>query len=323
MNLKDMESKDTAPDDTSPEEQAPHYFHLKAIGLNRRDEDEFSQICFDLGASGVAEDLKFVQKDLRYDPDIVETPVLDLNVFFDSVLSDAFCETLLIQLEARFPEVRLEIAKELNKDWLSEWKKGFKPFRFAGPFWVIPAWLSPPPEALTDKSKHIYVEPGMAFGTGTHETTRLAAALVIEECTRIRPGRLLDVGTGTGILALIAYRLGVSNLLGVDIDPEARRTARENLERNQATAIQIPDYNLEDVEGEFDLVVANIIDGVLTGLRHDLVKRLKPRGRMILSGILMDRESEFYSGFTSDTGLRLLKKTSEGEWSAALLEKIE
>jgi ribosomal protein L11 methyltransferase len=293
------------------------YFVLKALGLQRSKEDDFSSACFEIGAAGVAENLKFSQQDLRYEPDVVETPILDLNVFF----VEAPNENLFLQLQAQFPSVRMELTAEENKDWLAEWKKGFKPFRFAGPFWVIPSWLTPPPEAMDDKTKHIYVEPGMAFGTGTHETTRLAAALLLEEVVRSHPKTLLDVGTGTGILALIAYRLGVQVLVGLDNDPEARRTARENLQLNKAEAIQIPDSSLEDEKNVYDVVVANIIDGILTVLRHELVRTLKPGGRMVVSGILLEREANFYEGFTKDTGLKLIKKTSEGEWSAAILEK--
>ncbi len=294
------------------------YARLHAAGLSRKDEDDFTLVCFDMGASGVAEELKFSQMDLRYDPDVIETPRMDVNVFFTQEVDFA---KVVEALKARFPQAQFQITSEENKDWLAEWKKGFKPFPFAGPFWVIPSWLQPPPEAPADTSKHIYVEPGMAFGTGTHETTRLAAGLVISEVLRSPSKSLLDVGTGTGILALIAYRLGVAHLVGLDIDPEARRTARENLELNTATAIEIRDYQISDETEVYDIVVANIIDGVLTVLRHDLSRALKPGGRMILSGVLMDRESEFYQGFTADTGLRLIRKVSEGEWSAALLEK--
>ena len=295
------------------------YFRLRAAGLQRLSEDEFTSACFEIGAAGVAEDLKFVQKDLRYDPDVVETPELDLNVYFETAPG----EGALLQLQSQFPEVRIELLAEENKDWLAEWKKGFLPFRFAGEFWVIPSWLTPPKEAPADPRLHIYVEPGMAFGTGTHETTRLAAGLLIEELKRAnRRSSLLDVGTGTAILALIAHRLGVQRVEGIDIDPEARRTARENLERNKAEEIRIPDLNLDAVADSYEIVVANIIDGVLTVLRHDLARVLKPGGRMVISGVLMDREAEFYKAFTADTGLKLIKKTSEGEWSAALLEKV-
>lgn len=297
------------------------YFRLKANSLARENEDLFTELCFEQGASGVAEDLAFVQRDLRYDPDVLETPTLDVNVYFESTPS----ESVLISIQARFPEVRLELFNEENKDWLAEWKKGFKPFPFpspkSGPFWVIPSWLTPPPEAPKDSKYLIYVEPGMAFGTGTHETTRLASQLIIEELGRAPAHSLIDVGTGTGILALVAHRLGVEHLIGIDNDPEARRTARENLERNHDFDIQIPECNIEDVHESFDVVVANIIDGVLLLLKDELVRVLRPGGRMILSGILMDRETEFYDTFTRETGLELVKKISEGEWSAACLER--
>lgn len=293
-----------------------HFFRLKALGLKRSDEDAFTASCFDLGAEGVAEDLKFTQKDLRYDPDVVPTEQYDANVYFTKALD----EDSLLRLQGEYPAARIELVKEENKDWLAEWKKGFVPFRFSGSFWVVPSWCKPPPEAGADSKHHIIIEPGMAFGTGTHETTRLAAGVLIESLGLKAVDSLLDVGTGTGILALIALRLGVRHLVGLDIDPEARRTARENLERNHASEIQIPEHQLHDVTETYDIVVANIIDGVLTILRHDLKRCLKPGGRMILSGVLTDREAEFYDGFTRDTGLRVVKKVTEGEWSAALLE---
>ncbi|HVK59984.1 MAG TPA: 50S ribosomal protein L11 methyltransferase [Bdellovibrionales bacterium] len=291
------------------------YFRLKVLGLPRKFEDEFTSACFEIGAAGVAEDLPFIQKDLRYDPDVLETPQLDANVYFESAPSEA----TLLQLQSAFPQARYEFSSEENKDWLEEWKKGFKPFLFAAPFWVIPSWLKAPPEAPTNKAHLIYVEPGMAFGTGTHETTRLAAGFVIEEVLRSKPKSVLDVGTGTGILALVARRLGVEKVVGIDNDPEARRTCRENLERNEASDIAVPDTQIGDVEEQYDVVIANIIDGVLTMLQHDLKKALKPGGRMILSGVLTDRETEFYANFTRETGLKLLEKRIDGEWSAAIL----
>ncbi|MEK7357948.1 MAG: 50S ribosomal protein L11 methyltransferase, partial [Bdellovibrionota bacterium] len=250
------------------------YFRLKVSGLLRQAEDEFTSAAFEAGAAGVAEDLKFHQADLRYDPDVIETPTLDVNVFFETAPN----ENSLLQLQGAFPSARFELSSEENKDWLEEWKKGFKPFVFAGPFWVVPAWLKPPAE-ITDPSKIIFVEPGMAFGTGTHETTRLAAGFVIEELARKTPLRsVLDVGTGTGILALVARRLGATRVVGIDNDPEARRTARENLERNSTSDIEIPDQNIEDIRAQYDIVIANIIDGVLTHLRQEMSRTLKPGG---------------------------------------------
>lgn len=301
--------------------QENRFFRILVSELSRKNEDEFTQLCFELGAEGVAEDLEFSQADLQYDPDVIETDSFHVNVYFSTHPGEPVLMRLEAEMRIRFPEARYEFFSEENKDWLAEWKKGFKPFRFSGPFWIIPSWLNPPEDAPKESKYLIYVEPGMAFGTGSHETTRLAAGHIIDEIQRRPPHSMIDVGTGTGILALVGHRMGVETLVGIDNDPEARRTARENLERNGAQAIAIPDRNIEDIQDTYDLVVANIIDGVLMNLREHLVRILKPGGRMILSGVLMERESEFYADFTKETGLKLLKKTSEGEWSAALLEK--
>lgn len=294
-----------------------NFFRLRVTGLDRSSEDEFTNACFEVGASGVAEDLKFIQRDLRYDPDVVETPTLDVNVYFETAPN----ESQLLQIQSAYPSAKYELVREENRDWLEEWKKGFKPFLFSNPFWVIPSWLTPPPEAPKNPDHLIYVEPGMAFGTGTHETTRLAAGFIIEELDRTKHHSLLDVGTGTAILALVARRLGVQKVVGIDNDPEARRTARENLELNKTHDIEIPDKNIEDIQETYDLVIANIIDGVLTMLCHELNRVLKPGGRMILSGVLTDREDEFYANFTKDTGLKILDRRTDGEWSAAILQK--
>lgn len=321
-----MSTNQSSPNGQSPASSQPpqssqatagRYFRLKVVGLQREQEDDFTTSSFEIGAAGVAEDLKFVQADLRYDPDVVETPVLDLNVYFESAPS----ESALLQLQGLYPNVRLELLSEENRDWLEEWKKGFKAFLFSKPFWIVPSWLKPPAEAPKNTEHILYVEPGMAFGTGTHETTRLAAGFIVEELTRKLPESLLDVGTGTGVLALVAKRLGVKYVIGIDNDPEARRTARENLELNKTDDIAIPDKNIEDITETFDIVIANIIDGVLTMIQHELTRTLKPGGRMILSGVLTDRESEFYDNFTKSTGLKLLEKREDGEWSAAILEK--
>ena len=293
------------------------FFRLKVLKLSRDDEYDFTESAFAMGAAGVAEDLKFVQPDLCYEPDVIETPEFDLNVFFESKPD----ENLLLKLQQDYPQIRLELLSEENRDWLEEWKKGFKPFLFAKPFWVVPSWLKAPPEAPKDETYILYVEPGMAFGTGTHETTRLAAGLIIEELGRKVASSLIDVGTGTGVLALVANRLGVAKVDGLDNDAEARRTARENLELNHNTVVKISDHSLEEVTETYEIVVANIIDGVLTLLRHELNRVLKPGGRMILSGVLTERETEFYENFTRETGLKLLEKRTDGEWSAALLEK--
>lgn len=171
------------------------------------------------------------------------------------------------------------------------------------------------------------MEPGMAFGTGTHETTRLAATLLVDALREraekadsrsgVRAPSVLDVGTGTGVLAIVARRLGARRTVAIDNDLEARRVARENLEANSLAAeIEVPDQNLEDVEGAFDLVVANIIDGALVHIQPGLSRVLAPGGAMILSGILLEREKAFLERFLPPARLRISRRLEMGEWAA-------
>lgn len=309
-----------------------------AIGLvknlSRALEDEVTALLFEYGAEGVSEDLPFIQKDLRYDPEVVETADVTLKAYFSDPLPESKrleLETALRTMESR---VQFSMTLEEHRDWLEEWKKGFVPFLFADPFWVVPKWCEAPGEIA--KSHILWMDPGMAFGTGTHETTRLAASLIVPWMKQQSSGpdknlshvRVLDVGTGTGILALITERMGAGFAMGLDIDPEARRTARENLELNASTKTVIDDRDLSDVAKEclekqeaFDLTIANIIDGVLIVLAKDLAATVKAGGTLILSGILTDRENEFHREFAQLTGLVEQRRVREGEWCASIWKK--
>lgn len=301
--------------------------------LSRSLEDEATALLFGAGAEGVSEDLPFIQRDLRYDPEIVETADVTLKAYFTNLPSES--ERLQMETELRelAPEIQFSLTLENHKDWLEEWKKGFVPFLFAEPFWIVPKWCEIPKEVAANPKHVLLMDPGMAFGTGTHETTKLAAGLIVEwmkkegASLKARDGgaRVLDVGTGTGVLALITERMGAFSAVGLDIDPEARRTARENLELNKSVSTKIDDRDLDVVAREcieqglqYDLVIANIIDGVLLVLADDLAKAMKPAGTLVLSGILTDREDEFHQKFAASTGLKEHRRVRMGEWCASV-----
>lgn len=300
------------------------YAVLTVAQAPRSLEDELTAILFEAGAEGVSEDLPFVQKDLRYDPDLVAGTELKLKAYFATPPTESARLALETELRALHPKLSISLALEEHKDWLEEWKKGFSPFCMAEPFWIVPRWL-PVPTELRSRPQHvILMEPGMAFGTGTHETTKLASAMIVAAMGkrgRDTAVRVLDVGTGTGILALLTERMGAREAVGLDIDPEARRTARENLELNRSTITRIDDRDLDVfVKGEgaaFDIVIANIIDGVLMVLAKNLAAAVKPGGTLVLSGILTDRSDEFHASFAKLTGLREQSRTSMGEWVAS------
>ncbi len=293
------------------------YCRIFVHGLLRIHEDEFAHFCMGRGAQGVSEELKFTHSELVYDPHVMNTNRFDLNVYFGEHPGDGFVQ----DLKSEFPEIELEVHREPNQDWMENWKKGFEPFLFVEPFWIVPSWREAPKEA----KEVLFVDPGMAFGTGTHETTKLCARQIVESWPKVvaqtgsNPS-VLDVGTGTGILSLIAYRLGAGHVMAIDNDPEARRVARENLRLNGAENINVPEEQLEDLRGQYDLIIVNIIDGVLLKLKADLLKILKPGGALVLSGILTDREGPFLDEFLHQTGLRNRRRRTMGEWSSFLIQ---
>ncbi len=258
----------------------------------------------------MTEALVFTQPDLTYDPRITNVATHDMDVFFPENPEKSFFEGL----QEYSATIRWNIFEEENKDWLAEWKKGFKPFKLVGDFWVIPSWLQPPPEC-----KHaIYIDPGMAFGTGTHATTQMMAFFInkLAEKNKATIGKwsMLDVGTGTAILAMLAKMDGFGTVTGIEIDPEARRVARENVKINKLETIDIPESLLEDVRGPYDVVVANIIDGVLINIKKDLMRVLKPGGHMLLTGILEERDNLFFEKFLEGSGLSVVRRLEKDEW---------
>ena len=305
--------------------QNTHYFNVVVTGLTPAQAEIASALFFDNGAEGVSENLPFFQSNESADAVLLDQDEVTLQVYF----SNEPPAGLKTEVTEQFPEARLEVFKEPHKDWLAEWKKFYSPFELAHGVWVVPAWLETPAEA-----KHeIRINPGMAFGTGTHETTRLAAQMMAKNFLTSdtigadRELSLLDVGTGTGILCFLAEKFGFSTVIGLEIDPEARRSARENIPLNKNSNIQILEEQLHEVVAgaanapkEYDWVVANIIDGVLTVIQDDLKKAVAPGGYLMLTGILDERDELFLSRFSFD-GFTLVKRDVLGEWVGYLLHR--
>ncbi|MDR1600380.1 MAG: 50S ribosomal protein L11 methyltransferase [Oscillospiraceae bacterium] len=219
-------------------------------------------------------------------------------------------------------------SRELDDaDWADAWKKHFKPFRVGKRLVVKPSWetyVSEPCDVVLE------LDPGMAFGTGTHETTALCLEL-LEEIVR-EGDTALDVGTGSGILAIAAAKLGAKRVIAVDQDPDAVKVARGNIERNalseniRAVAADLLD-GLERsadtrayVIGRSDLVVANILADVIIRLMPSAFTALRAGGRMIASGIIKDRAQDTRDAF-SQTGFVIESERTSGEWVAMSARK--
>jgi ribosomal protein L11 methyltransferase len=293
------------------------YFLVKIKEIPRELEEFVSSQCFDFGAMGVSESLKFHQKTLEYDPEIIETPTLDVDVYFEKTPPAEFFE----DIRSRFPQVVVQVSEEQEKDWLEEWKKGFVAFSLVEDVWIVPSWLKAPPDAKWI----ISMDPGMAFGTGTHETTQLASKMLWNLGKDVEIKSLLDVGTGTGVLSILAEHMGVEKIEATEIDPIARQVAVENVERNLCQYVDVLEEQVNELKSEYDVVVANIIDGVLIRISKDLKARMKKGGYILLTGVLEERAPVFVDEFLGEdkNQFKLIASDARGEWRGYLLQKIK
>lgn len=192
----------------------------------------------------------------------------------------AACATLA-GLDEAPPFAQEEIAEQ---NWVQLTQAQFEPIRVSERLWIVPSWHeAPDPDALV-----LVLDPGMAFGTGSHPTTRLC----LEWLERVvKPGvSLLDYGCGSGILAIAAAKLGATQVLGVDIDLQAVTAARNNAERNEVSARF--DDSAHPLKGQFDIVVANILANPLKALAPAITGHVRPGGLLALSGILAEQAEE-------------------------------
>ena len=205
------------------------------------------------------------------------------------------------------PEMRSE--KIPNADWREEWKKTYEPVE-AGNFLVVPAWMN----VETDKIK-ILIEPKMAFGTGTHETTKL----MLEEISKhdLKDTTIFDAGSGSGILAIAAVKMGALSVTAVDIDEESYDNCKENAHLNRADMHIHTKFTTEtdyEKENVYDTVLANINRSVLEELLPKFKHIVKPGGMIILSGILVDENQKMYKRISDVGGLTIDGYYEKNEW---------
>lgn len=222
-------------------------------------------------------------------------------------------------------EGTIEESQTEDKDWINNWKEYFHQF-YVDDILIVPSWEEVKEE---DRDKLIlHIDPGTAFGTGMHETTQL----VIRQLKKyVKPGdELLDVGTGSGILGIVALKLGAAHVLGTDLDPCAVSAVEENRESNGVSGEDfelvigniIDDPEVQDRAGyeKYDIVAANILAEVLVGLTPEAVRHMKPGAVYITSGILDVKEEVIVSAVKA-AGLILEEVTRQGEWVCVTARK--
>ena len=222
-------------------------------------------------------------------------------------------------LELGFDAGKLEILQQTfaEEDWAENWKKSFKPLRLGKHMLIKPGWCDC---AVEPGDKVIEIDPGMAFGTGTHETTWLCLEALDQA---VKGGeRMLDIGTGSGILAIAALLLGAESAEGVDIDPMCVRTAGENARRNRVNdrfKVLVGDLS-DKASGQYDIITANIVAAAILSLAPHLPALMKPETLFIASGVIDTKKDEVIAGLEK-AGLVVTEVREKRGWECILARK--
>ena len=265
-------------------------------------------------------------------PDMPEDDgVAYLNFYLDE---DEDVNAMLEKVKAELEELRMfvdigsgmiTLSQTEDKDWINNWKQYFKQF-YVDDILIIPSW-----EEVKEEDKDrmiIHIDPGTAFGTGMHETTQLCIRQLKKYVTS--ETELLDVGTGSGILSIVALKLGAKHAVGTDLDPCAVPAVEENKEANEIPVEAfdmmigniIDDKEVQDKVGyeKYDIVVANILADVLVPLTPVILNQMKKGGIYITSGIIDDKEETVVNAVKA-AGLEVLEVTHQGEWVSVTARK--
>lgn len=271
-----------------------------------------SNFLIEQGAKGIEEldgDLKWERLRTYFPQDGKEKRVLHaLHRYLKS----------LEKISPEIPRAQIKTASLPEQDWGENWKRFFKPVQVTSRFVVKPPWSK---IRLKRGQIPIDITPGMAFGTGTHATTILCIK-ALEERLQKRGLSVLDVGTGSGILSIIAAKLGAKEVWGVDIDGVAVENARENVEKNHVLDIvKIRKGSIGNLQKKFDVVVANIDLKSLRRMRRPLLNHLENQGFLILSGILEGEKDRLGQHFIETGLLQWEEDSQEGEWVCLTFRK--
>jgi ribosomal protein L11 methyltransferase len=230
-----------------------------------------------------------------FEPDLGTTPLWRnthlLALFEADTDTHALVAHLRLLCGDTLPDHQFEAVAD--QDWERSWMDNFQPLRFGQRLWIVPSWhQAPDPDAV-----NLLLDPGLAFGTGTHPTTALCLQWL--DSQQLEGCRVLDFGCGSGILAIAALLLGAPHAVGTDIDPQALEASRDNARRNAIDERRLDLYLPAELPQEpADLVLANILAGPLVSLAAQLTALVKPAGRLALSGILAEQADTVRAAYT-------------------------
>ncbi|OCQ20085.1 ribosomal protein L11 methyltransferase [Pseudoalteromonas luteoviolacea] len=276
------------------------------IDANKETADLISDLLMDIGCPSVT----FIdsQNNPVYEPkpgEVILWPETTVIGLFEATHD---MQAVVSHLSANMPDApKYKIEQLEDKDWEREWMDNFHPIKFGERLWICPSWRDiPDPDAV-----NVLLDPGLAFGTGTHATTSLCLKWL--EAQDLSGKTVVDFGCGSGILGIAAIKLGAERVIGIDIDPQALVASRDNAQRNSVAdklEVYLPE-NQPDFKA--DIVVANILAQPLRELHEIILGFLKPKGAIAMSGILEEQAESVANVYAPYIDLDAIKQ--EGEWT--------
>ncbi|MDG3132852.1 50S ribosomal protein L11 methyltransferase [Streptococcus suis] len=299
------------------------------IHVHRDAEEAVSNLMIETGSQGVAisDSADYVGQEDRFGelyPEVEQSDMIAITAYYPDTLDiEEVKKELtnrladLIGFGLEIGQISIESQELAEEDWADNWKKYYEPARITHDLTIVPSWTD---YEATAGEKIIRLDPGMAFGTGTHPTTKMSL-FALEQV--LRGGEtVIDVGTGSGVLSIASSLLGAKEIYAYDLDEVAVRVAQENIDLNVHTSnIHISTGDLlRGVEIEADVIVANILADILIHLTDDAYRLVKDEGYLIMSGIIsekwdMVRESAEKAGFFLETHM------IQGEWNCCIFKK--
>lgn len=206
------------------------------------------------------------------------------------------------------PAFTFEFMNLPDKDWNEVWKKNIRPIDVGGIFLILPSWETEQPDRI-----NLVIDAGMVFGTGHHHTTQSCLLLIKRFMDHRAKDRFLDIGTGTGILAICASKLGFREVIGVDIDPLAVEAAPRNVSLNRLDNVSIREGGITAADGTFDFIAGNLLSEIIISIAPEIAARLNASGAVLLSGIMVGQEDEVIAQMEK-AGLKCVEKVVADIW---------
>lgn len=299
------------------------------VHVNREAEEAVSNLLIETGSQGVAisDSADYLGQEDRFGelyPEVEQSDMIAITAYYPDTLDIEAVKADLADRLANFEgfglatgSVNLDSQELVEEDWADNWKKYYEPARITHDLTIVPSWTDYEAKA---GEKIIKMDPGMAFGTGTHPTTKMSL-FALEQV--LRGGEtVIDVGTGSGVLSIASSLLGAKDIYAYDLDDVAVRVAQENIDMNPGTE------NIHVAAGDLlkgvqqEVIVANILADILIHLTDDAYRLVKDEGYLIMSGIIsekwdMVRESAEKAGFFLETHM------VQGEWNACVFKKTD